>query len=95
MTKDPIVEEVHQARAKLLEQCGGDFKKLVAYLREWDATANDWETDTAQTFTVWDDIGDRYGDGRDDAGSGGRGKYGKAEYESGSERWLIYDLECP
>ena len=34
MTKDPIVEEVHQARAKLLEQCGGDFKKLVAYLRE-------------------------------------------------------------
>ena len=34
MINDPIVEEVHQARAKLLERCGGDFKKLVVYLRE-------------------------------------------------------------
>jgi hypothetical protein len=33
MVTDPIVEEVHQARAKLLEKHGGNFKSLVAYLR--------------------------------------------------------------
>ena len=41
MIKDPIVEEVHQARAKLLERCGGDFKKVVAYLRECEKEHTD------------------------------------------------------
>ena len=33
MIKDPIVEEVLQAREKLWEKCGGDFDKWVQYLR--------------------------------------------------------------
>ena len=28
MTRDPIVEEIHRTRKKMLEECGGDFDKL-------------------------------------------------------------------
>ena len=28
MTRDPIVEEVHQIRRQMLAECGGDFDKL-------------------------------------------------------------------
>ena len=28
MTRDPIVEEIHRVRKKMLEECGGDFDKL-------------------------------------------------------------------
>ena len=34
MTKDPIVEEVHRAREKLLAECGGDLERLMDYLQE-------------------------------------------------------------
>ena len=34
---DPIVEEVRQVRARLWEQCGGDLKRFVAWLREQEA----------------------------------------------------------
>ena len=29
MHKDPIVQEVHQIREKLLAECGGDLRKLM------------------------------------------------------------------
>jgi hypothetical protein len=29
MTTDPIVEEIHQARQKLLDECGGDLDRLL------------------------------------------------------------------
>jgi hypothetical protein len=29
MTKDPIVEEVHRARARLLASCGGNLDRLM------------------------------------------------------------------
>ena len=28
MARDPIVEEIHGIRRKMLEECGGDFDKL-------------------------------------------------------------------
>ncbi len=30
MKHDPIVEEIHQIRQKLLEECGGDLNLLMA-----------------------------------------------------------------
>ena len=30
MKRDPIVEEIHQTRQKLLEECGGDLNLLMA-----------------------------------------------------------------
>ena len=30
MKCDPIVEEIHQTRQKLLEECGGDLNQLMA-----------------------------------------------------------------
>ncbi len=32
--KDPIVEEVHRIRGKLLEESGGDMKKMMARMKE-------------------------------------------------------------
>ena len=29
MTRDPFVEEIHQARQKLLDECGGDLDRLM------------------------------------------------------------------
>jgi hypothetical protein len=29
MKKDPIVEEIHQIRERLLEECGGDIEALM------------------------------------------------------------------
>jgi hypothetical protein len=34
MQDDPIVEEVHEARRKLLEECGGDLEALMNRLKE-------------------------------------------------------------
>ena len=51
--------------------------------------------DTNVTFDVYDDIGDREGTGRDDAGSGGVGAYGKALKWPGESRFYVFDLECP
>jgi len=31
--KDPIVEEIHQIRQKLLEKCDGDLEKLMEHLK--------------------------------------------------------------
>ena len=30
MKHDPIVEEIHQIRQKLLDECGGDLNQLMA-----------------------------------------------------------------
>ena len=32
MARDPIVEELHQIRRKMLAECGGDFDKLCERL---------------------------------------------------------------
>jgi hypothetical protein len=29
MKRDPIVEEIHEIRARLLDECGGDLDKLM------------------------------------------------------------------
>jgi len=34
MIRDPIVEEIHQVRERLWEECGGDFNRYLARLRE-------------------------------------------------------------
>ena len=34
MVSDPIVDEVHRIREKLLEECGGDLDKYIERLRE-------------------------------------------------------------
>lgn len=33
MNRDPIVEEIHQTRQKMLEECGGDLDRLLARLK--------------------------------------------------------------
>ena len=65
----------------------------TAYLRTKSAVTGLLETDVSVEFVVKDDIGDRYGTGRDGAGSGGHGAYGKAQLKWGD--WWVYDLECP
>jgi hypothetical protein len=37
MMNDPIVEEVHQLRKKLMAECDGDLDRLLARLREREA----------------------------------------------------------
>ncbi len=34
MTKDPIVEEVHRTREKLLAECDGELDRLMDYMQE-------------------------------------------------------------
>jgi len=38
MIRDPFVEEVHQVRRKLLEECGGDIDKYLDRLKALAAT---------------------------------------------------------
>ena len=33
MKRDPIVEEIHQIRRRLLEECGGDLDKFLDRLK--------------------------------------------------------------
>ena len=33
MKRDPIVEEIHQTRQKLMEECGGDLSQLMDCLK--------------------------------------------------------------
>lgn len=33
MKRDPIVEEIHQTRQKLLQECGGDINQLMDRLK--------------------------------------------------------------
>jgi len=33
MNKDPIIEEIHRIREKMLEDCGGDLEKLMDRLQ--------------------------------------------------------------
>lgn len=37
MRKDPILDEVHRSRAKLLKACGNDFEKLYKYIKAREA----------------------------------------------------------
>jgi hypothetical protein len=37
MNRDPIVDEVRQARQKILDDCGGDLEKLLDRLKAAEA----------------------------------------------------------
>ncbi len=37
MMDDPIVDEVHRVREKLLAECGGDLRKLLARYKAQEA----------------------------------------------------------
>ena len=37
MQNDPFVEEIHEIRRKLLDECGGDLDKLMDRLKEREA----------------------------------------------------------
>jgi hypothetical protein len=37
MIDDPIIEEIYQARQRLLDECSGDLQKLMDRLREAEA----------------------------------------------------------
>jgi hypothetical protein len=41
MTEDPIVEEVHRIRDRLLAECGGDFQKYMDRIREAESQDRD------------------------------------------------------
>ena len=41
MNRDPIVDEVRQARQKILEDCGGDLEKLLDRLKAAEAQDRD------------------------------------------------------
>ncbi len=33
MIDDPIVREIHETRRRIMEECGGDVERLIAYLK--------------------------------------------------------------
>ncbi len=37
MNQDPIVEEIHDIREQLLQECGGDITRLMARLKAEEA----------------------------------------------------------
>lgn len=37
MRKDPIVEEIHRSRRRLLEECDGDIDKLMDRLKKMES----------------------------------------------------------
>ena len=41
MNRDPIVDEVRQARQKILEDCGGDLENLLDRLKAAEAQDRD------------------------------------------------------
>jgi hypothetical protein len=41
MTKDPIIEEIHRIREKMLEECGGDLEKLMDRLKARESRHKD------------------------------------------------------
>jgi len=67
-----------------------------AYLRRYDEGTRSLVTDTSVIFEVLDDIGDRWGVGRDDGyGYAPVGAYGKAMKLPGDPNWYVFDLHCP
>ena len=38
MNQDPIVEEVHKIREKMLQECGGDIDRLMDWLQQREAS---------------------------------------------------------
>jgi hypothetical protein len=41
MTGDPIVDEIHQTRRRIWEECGEDVEGLIARLREAESKDRD------------------------------------------------------
>jgi len=41
MIEDPIVEEVHQTRRRILAECNGDLDRLIARLKAADSENRD------------------------------------------------------
>ena len=48
MLNDPIVEEVHELRKKLMAECDGDLDRLLARLREREAVDADRVVSTVE-----------------------------------------------
>ena len=46
MNRDPIVEEVHQTRQKILEECGGDLDRLLDHLKVSEKQDQDYKVST-------------------------------------------------
>ncbi|MBU1598933.1 hypothetical protein KKG61_02310 [bacterium] len=41
MKKDPIVEEIHRIREKILDECGGDIEKFMDHLKACESKDKD------------------------------------------------------
>ena len=41
MNADPIVEEIHEIRRRMLEECGGDLERLMDRLRQAEVQDKD------------------------------------------------------
>lgn len=59
MIDDAIVNEIHETRRRIFEECGGDLQKLIArqqalesQLRERLVTLEDLQSQTASTKAV-------------------------------------------
>jgi hypothetical protein len=48
MRNDPIVEEIHRVREKMLEECGGDLEKLMDRIKARESNDKDWIVSTNQ-----------------------------------------------
>ena len=63
MYRDPIVEEVHQIRQKLLDECGGDFDRFLDRLKAGEKNHRDLlvtkTPDPAKTQVVKESRGPR------------------------------------
>ena len=49
MKRDPIVEEIHQIRQKLLDECGGDLNQLMARYKTAEKQDRDRLVSTSST----------------------------------------------
>jgi len=48
MRNDPIVEEIHRVREKMLEECGGDLEKLMDRIKARESKDKDRIVSTNQ-----------------------------------------------
>jgi len=48
MRNDPIVEEIHRVREKMLEECRGDLERLMDRIKVRESNNKDWIVSTNQ-----------------------------------------------
>ena len=49
MKNDPIVEEIHRIREKMLDECGGDMEKLMDRMKSRESEAKN-------VLSSWKDV---------------------------------------